>query len=273
MGVGQPEHSVYESTIGSDDMQRLTQLLDGREIRSLPKKISAKIRPMDFFWQKSLEINRLDKTQKIQIENFYPFLNMRGLVYPHALIELECTLQDIKTTVAKRAHPEGEDDWCKALVNQGKKLTSHAADCHADEAQLKIVAGEGWGPVRIGAASRTVDAFLGEGQSERKYSHVFYKDYPLTGIQVAFENNSATAHNIYFYNGQADMPEFGVFCGEVDRGINWQSSVDDVKKAYGQPTAEFSGTYFGVNSKRLVFDGIDFRFENGKMVRIGIPGR
>ena len=58
MGVGQPEHSVYESTIGSDDMRRLAQRLDSREIRSLPKKISAKIRPIDFFWQKSLEINR-----------------------------------------------------------------------------------------------------------------------------------------------------------------------------------------------------------------------
>jgi hypothetical protein len=28
----------------------------------------------------------------------------------------------------------------------------------------------------------------------------------------------------------------------------------------------------GVTSKRLVFEGIDFRFENEKLVRIGIPG-
>ena len=41
------------------------------------------------------------------------------------------------------------------------------------------------------------------------------------------------------------MAEFGVFCGEVDRGIRWQSSVDDVKRAYGQPTAELSGTDLG----------------------------
>ena len=129
------------------------------------------------------------------------------------------------------------------------------------------------GLVRIGAAAKTVDAFLGEGRSERKYSHVSYKDYPLKGIQVAFENDSGTVHNIYFYNGQVDKPEFGVFCGQVDRGINWQSSVDDVKRAYGQPTAEFSGTDSAVTWKRLVFDGIDFRFENGKMVRIGIPGK
>jgi hypothetical protein len=141
---GQPQHSAYEAIIGSDDMRRLTQLLDSPEIRSLPKKVSAKIRPIDFFWQESLEINRPEKTQKIQIENFYPFLNMHGSVYPQALIELECILQDIKTTAAKREHPTGEDDWCKALVNQGEKPTSQA-DCNEDETQLKIVAGEGWG--------------------------------------------------------------------------------------------------------------------------------
>lgn len=76
-------------------------------------------------------------------------------------------------------------------------------------------------------------------------------------------------HGIYFYNGQRDSPEFRVFCGQVDKGINWQSSIEEVKKAYGEPIAEFSGSG---TSKRLVFDGIDFRFENGKLVRIGVPG-
>jgi hypothetical protein len=143
------------------------------------------------------------------------------------------------------------------------------ADCQKDIAQPKIVAGEGWGPVRIGATSKTVDAFLGVGKSGRKYSQVFFKDYALKGIQVSFENNSGMVHSIYFYNGQRDSPEFRVFCGQFDKGINWQSSVEEVKKAYGEPTAEFSGG----TSKRLVFDGIDFRFENGKLVRIGVPGK
>jgi len=55
-------------------------------------------------------------------------------------------------------------------------------------------------------------------------------------------------------------------------GINWRSSVDEVKKAYGHPTAEFSGSNAEESWQRLVFDGIDFRFENGKLLRIGIPG-
>jgi hypothetical protein len=145
-------------------------------------------------------------------------------------------------------------------------------DCQVAEGQPKIVPGAGWEPVRIGAASKTVDAFLGEGRPSRKYAHVYFKDYETKGIQVSFENNNGTVHNIYFYHGQGDSPEFAVFCGLIDKGISWQSSVEGMKRAYGQPTAEFSGTYLGVVSKRLVFEGIDFRFENEKMVRIGIPG-
>lgn len=91
---------------------------------------------------------------------------------------------------------------------------------------------------------------------------MYFKDYETRGIQVSFENDSGTVHNIYLYHWPGDSPEFAVFCGLVDGGISWQSSVEEVKRAYGQPTAEFSGTYLGVISKRLVFEGIDFRFEN-----------
>lgn len=184
-------------------------------------------------------------------------------------------------------HGQAETFWDFTRERQTADVTAHKVACEAirnpdepartecqdDKTQPKVVAGEGWGPVRIGAAIKTVDALLGEGQSSREYSKVFYKDYAAKGIQVAFENPGRTVHNMYFYNGQQGSPEFGVFCGQVDMGINWQSSVDDVKKAYGQPTAEYSGTYAGVAWKRLAFEGIDFRFENEKMVRIGIPGR
>jgi len=83
---------------------------------------------------------------------------------------------------------------------------------------------------------------------------------------------AAQSTNMYFYNRERESPEFGVFCGQVEKGITWQSSVDDVKRAYGQPTAEFSGTDVGGTWIRLAFAGVDFRFENGKMVRIGVPG-
>jgi hypothetical protein len=243
-----PERSAYEAILPSIEMRRLTELLGSPNIRSLPTKISSKTRPIDFFWQKSIEINRLDKTQKVQVENFYPFLNLHGPAYPQALIELECRLQDIENEVAKRPHPQREDDWCSELLEV--KSEPAQADCREDEAEPTIVAGQGWGPVRVGAASEAVDAFLGNGQLENKYSDVYFKNYPRKGIQVSFENKSKAARAIYFYNGQRDNAGIGVFCGHTNSGINWHSSVDDVKKAYGHPTAEFSGADSGGNFER-----------------------
>jgi hypothetical protein len=263
------ERSTFEVTIGSDEMRRLAALLDSREIRSLPKNISSKTRPIDFFWQKSLQINRPDKTQEIQIENFYPFLNVHHGVYAKGLIELECSLQDVKLEAAKRPHPKDEDDWCGAIR---AKSGLAKVDCRDDATQPRIVAGEGWGAVRVGAALQAVDEVLGNGQSENRYSDVYFKEYVAKGVQVSFENGSNKVHAIYFYNGQRNGEEIGIFCGRTDKGINWQSSPDEVKKAYGHPTAEYSGADSVATWQRLVFAGIDFRFENRKLVRIGIPG-
>lgn len=257
------ERSTFEATINSDELQHLTRLLDSPEIRSLPKKVPSQTRPIDFFWQKSIQINRPDRTQGIQIENFYPFLNERDPVYPTALIELECSLQDIKSEVAKRPH----EDWCGAIR---AKVAPEKTKCHEDAAQPKIVAGEGWGRIRLGAPLKAVDDFLGEGQVGHRYSGGYFKDYLATGVQVSFENANVV-HAIFFYNRQQGDEEFRVFCGQTDKGINWQSSAEEVKKAYGQPTADYSSDPGG-SWERLVFAGIDFRFENRKLVRIGIPG-
>ena len=112
---------------------------------------------------------------------------------------------------------------------------------------------------------------MGDGQAGHGYSYTYFKDYVAKGVQVSFENASNSVHAIFFYNRQQGSEELGVFCGQTDKGINWQSSAEEVKKAYGQPTADYSSGPGGA-WERLVFAGIDFRFENGKLVRMGIPG-
>jgi hypothetical protein len=119
---GQPAtSSSYETILSADDLQRLSKLLDSRDIRDLPNEVAAKTKPIDFFWQKSLEISRAAGTQKVQIKNFYPFLNFRSIVYPKGLIELECTIEDIKTRTAKRPLPKDEDNWCRDLLKRQEK--------------------------------------------------------------------------------------------------------------------------------------------------------
>jgi hypothetical protein len=65
------------------------------------------------------------------------------------------------------------------------------------------------------------------------------------------------------------VENFYPFLNLNGKGIDWNSTIDDVKNLYGHPSEDF----LDGNSGRLVFPGIDFRFENGKLVRIGIPGR
>jgi hypothetical protein len=116
----QPTHASHEAQMEADEMQRLVGLLNSRWVRSLSKKIPSKMTPIDFFWQASFEINHPDGAQRIRVENFYPFLNLRGHTYPQALIDLECAVQGIQVKAAKRQQPGDEDNWCKDLATKAK---------------------------------------------------------------------------------------------------------------------------------------------------------
>ena len=271
---------TYKFNVGPDEMRHLEKLLDSAEIRALPSEIESRTRPIDFFWQKSLEIDRTGTSQKTHIRNFYPFLNEHEPAYPQALIELECTLLDIESAATKR--PKDENDWCRSVLGVGAAPTFATEDttsqqvqpvCREDQAKYRVAAGKGWGPVQIGVDLKTVDAALGKGLAGSKYSDDYFREYPPNGIEVSFDSKGNTVHAIYFYNGQWDSVNVGAFCGQTDRGINWRSTAEDVKRVYGRPESDFSDTDSGGTWERLVFEGIDFRFENGKMVRIGIPGQ
>src|SRR5580658_3562331 len=66
----------FELQLTADEMKALQSLLDSKDVRSIPKKIPPKTASIDFVWQKSYAITRPDKTQQIEIVNFYPFVNL-----------------------------------------------------------------------------------------------------------------------------------------------------------------------------------------------------
>jgi hypothetical protein len=103
----------FELQLTADEMKALEGLLDSKDVRSIPKKISAKTAPVDFFWQKYYAIARPDKTQRIEIANFYPFLNLHHDAYARGVIRLECSLQEIERRAAKRPTPV---DWCHEIT-------------------------------------------------------------------------------------------------------------------------------------------------------------
>lgn len=151
-------------------------------------------------------------------------------------------------------------------------LSSSFAQQASEKTKPVIVAGEGWGAVRLNAKLVDVKAQLGKGRNRSEYDDVYFLDFESKGVQVSFRNTDNKVQAIFFYNGQRLDENFDVFDAGTDKGISWSSSEENVLKAYGKPKQDFGGTDSGGNWRRLVFDGIDFRFENKKMVRIAIPG-
>ncbi len=271
LGGHDSKRSTYKNTVPASEMQRLLDLLNSPEVRGLPNRIAPKVEAIDFFWHKSIEMNRRDGHQTVYVENFYPWGNLTGPLYPDAVVRLECALKDIKAEIPDRL-PINDGDWCASLSRQDTATRNQsfaATSCKATDDKSRIVAGFGFGAVRLGVSYKKVEASLGAGRRGSKHKDVYFVDYFAKGVQVSFASQNDTVHAIYFYNHQEDEPEFEPFCGDTEKGLNWQSSIEDAKKLYGQPLAEYSMS----GATRLVFDGIDFRFENGRMVRIGVPGR
>ena len=137
-----------------------------------------------------------------------------------------------------------------------------------------IVAGEGWGEVRLGAKRETVEAVLGKGvgreasPTDPTLGPVYFREYPENGVQVSYSHKEDKVEAIFFYNKQQGYEDLATAEVRTERGIDWGASPDEVKKAYGKPRKNYSGKSW----RRMVFEGIDFRWENGVMVRIGIPG-
>jgi hypothetical protein len=260
-------------------VEELKNLLDNGEIQKLPAKISPVLPPIDFFWQKEIQIFRGDKSQDVQIENFYPFANEFNLVYSPRLIELECTLQQI-ADIGVHGKETKDSQWCKEVIMHQQGLERRASTaksdnsaCVASPTSQKIVAGIGWGNVRLGSTVKEIQNVLGNGVEGDKFSDLYFKQYPPKGIEVSYENKSNRVHALFFYHEESLNEWQGDFCGETDKGVSWNSTVEDLRKVYGTPVKEYLDQKDSGAWGRIVYEGIDFRFENGKLVRIGIPGR
>jgi len=142
-----------------------------------------------------------------------------------------------------------------------------------EQIDAPIVAGYGWGAVHLGATKEEVEAIIGSGDFFAQYSDIYFVDYPSMGLQISFQTSDDKINAIFFYNHQQGSERFATFQGETSTGISWNSSLKEVLSAYGSPILNYQGVNEGIPWVRVGFDGIDFRFENNKMVRISVPGR
>jgi hypothetical protein len=104
--------AMFATKLTPRQLQQLTLLLNGKDMRAVPAEIGSQIRVLDFDWEAQLNIQHGSSRQTIAVKNFYPLLNTQRPAYPKALIELECILRDIQARATKRPAPSGEVDWC-----------------------------------------------------------------------------------------------------------------------------------------------------------------
>jgi hypothetical protein len=112
--------ATFTTRLTAQKLQRLTVLLNSKELRAVPAEIGSQIRVLDFDWEAQLNIQHGSSRQIIAIKNFYPLLNTQRPAYPKALIELECMLQDIQRQATKRPPPEGAENWCPLVLKKAQ---------------------------------------------------------------------------------------------------------------------------------------------------------
>jgi hypothetical protein len=117
-----------------------------------------------------------------------------------------------------------------------------------------------------------IEKALGKFPEIDPVGDVYFVNYSEEGIQLSFVTKTNKVNAIFFYNKQRRKEHFATFAGKTSKGIDWNSTEAEVIEAYGQPKEDYSGG-FPITCRRMVFEGIDFRFENNVMVRIGIPGK
>ena len=158
-------------------------------------------------------------------------------------------------------------------------LTLFSVFSFAQQAKEKtepvIVAGKGWGVVSLNAKRKVVEKVLGKGEGRERnkaLEDVYFREYPEKGVQVSYRHKDDKVEAIFFYNKQRRYEQFTTPAIKTDKGISWSSSPEEVIQAYGKPKNDFNDDDRGGTWRRIVFNGIDFRFENNVMVRIGLPG-
>lgn len=130
---------------------------------------------------------------------------------------------------------------------------------------------KGFGKITIGAKRKVIESVLGQGEHDgRKYDDVYFVEYPQNGVQISYKNKTDEAYVIFLYNKQTYYGEFKTPQLTTYKGVNWNSTLEDIIKAYGNPPRDFKDETGRNAWRRLEYDKIDFLFEGGELTRISI---
>jgi hypothetical protein len=142
-----------------------------------------------------------------------------------------------------------------------------------------IVAGRGWGNVRIGSTREEVEAALGKPEYFENSSfppNESYGSYYRKGIVAVYQTEGLRVIHLRFIgDGQlyaSGSLTFGSCQGQPDKGLAWKTSVAEVTRAYGAPLKREAYNEYKTKIEivHLTYPGAEFLFKGDKLFQINI---
>ena len=159
-------------------------------------------------------------------------------------------------------------------------VTSDGASLNR-QLRSRIVAGQGWGVVRIGAKRSEIESILGKPDDENadpNDGQFVHSDYTKLGVDVRYDSFRDRAVQVTFVKGATDMvgvglfgnPDYLPFTGGTDQGVGWESTPQQIKAAYGKPQLDRPNDDDGHDGRDIVYPGITFYFDNDQLMLIHV---
>lgn len=133
-----------------------------------------------------------------------------------------------------------------------------------------IVHEKGCEILRVGAKEEEVESAIGKGEIDidGEFDDCYFKSYKGLGVQIRYSKRENKIQSIFYYNNEIDCDDYSVALISTDKGVNWSWSVEMVMMAYGKPPIDYDGE----NWRRISYEGMSFRWLNGRLVSIFVPG-
>ena len=120
----------------------------------------------------------------------------------------------------------------------------------------------------IGTKEQAVEKAIGKGEIDSEYDDCYFKSHKELGVQIRYSSKEKKMQDIFYYNNEAGKEDYSIASVSTDKGVSWGWSVEMVMKAYGKPPVDYSGE----NWRRISYEGMSFRWLNGQLVSISVPG-
>lgn len=158
-------------------------------------------------------------------------------------------------------------------------LTVKETAAPAKPSENAIVAGNGWGKVRLGATKVEIESVLGKPEISSKdtFNPVeSYATFYSKGLVVIYTTADMRAIRLRFIGNAAlygaKPSEFRSFSGIPDKGLSWGSTSAQVLAAYGTPQKREAYQDFltKLEIANLYYQDIHFIFKGDKLFQINL---